>query len=227
MGELKSRFVTMASHEFRTPLSAILSSVSLIGKYTTSDEQEKRNKHIERIKSSVVNMTEILNNFLSIGKLEEGQVQCNPSLMDIEEFVKGIVEDVKTLLKSGQIISYTHIEGVTLVDLDKQLLKNILLNLVSNAIKYSPEDKKIDITTSHRDKKLSIKVIDQGIGISEIDQKYLFERFFRAKNAENIQGTGLGLNIVKKYAELMNAEISLISELDSGSTFSVEFRLEN
>jgi len=225
LNELKSRFVTTASHEFRTPLTAILSSVSLIGRYSTMEDLEKRNKHIDKIKASVSTLTEILNNFLSLGKLEEGQVQSHPVSFLLDEFLYDLVEDGKALLKSGQSIQYKHLGGETSLVLDKQLLKNILLNLLSNAIKYSPEERPIDIISENTGTVLVVNVKDQGIGISQDDQQHLFQRFFRAKNAENIQGTGLGLNIVTKYAELMNGKISLQSELGKGSTFSVEIPL--
>lgn len=225
LNELKSRFVTTASHEFRTPLTAILSSVSLIGRYSSTEDLEKRSKHVEKIKASVNTLTEILNNFLSLGKLEEGLVQCHLEFIDLDRFLLDIVEDTKTLLKASQSINYQHEEGDTYLRLDKQLLKNILLNLISNAIKYSPEGKEIQVTSKIENDLLSISVRDQGIGISTEDQEHLFERFFRAKNAENIQGTGLGLNIVLKYLELMNGKISLVSELGKGSTFMVSIPL--
>lgn len=221
LNELKSRFVTTASHEFRTPLTAILSSVSLIGRYSSSEDLEKRSRHVEKIKASVNTLTEILNNFLSLGKLEEGLVQCQLESIELDRFLIDIVEDTKTLLKAGQTIRYQHEIGDACLLLDKQLIKNILLNLISNAIKYSPEGKEIEVVSKIENGLLSISVKDQGIGISEEDQEHLFERFFRAKNVENIQGTGLGLNIVLKYLELMNGKISLVSELGKGSTFVV------
>jgi len=226
LSELKSRFVTMASHEFRTPLSTILSSVSLISKYNETDQEEKRIKHIERIKSSVYNLTSILNDFLSIGKLEEGKIQCHSSEFDITTFSNDLTGELREVSKKGQSISYTHTGSTSRVTLDKNLTRNICLNLLSNAIKYSDEGKSIKFETTTDGRQLTISVTDQGIGIPENEQQHIFERFFRANNASNIQGTGLGLNIVKKYAELMKGEVSFTSEYGKGTTFVVTLPVE-
>ncbi len=220
LNELKSRFVTTASHEFRTPLGTILSSVSLISRYQNSDDQSKREKHIDRIKSAVNNLTEILNDFLSLEKLEEGIIRNSPEPMHLENFMKDIIEEMRALLKSGQQISYQHTGDFEIV-LDCQLLKNVMINLISNAIKYSLEDKEILVRSEFKNGNIKIDVIDQGIGIPDEDKPHMFERFFRANNAGNIQGTGLGLNIVKKYIELMDGEISFKSEYGKGTTFTV------
>jgi len=222
LNELKSRFITTASHEFRTPLATILSSVSLIAKYELTEENDKRKKHISRIKSSVNNLTEILNDFLSLGKLEEGAITNNPVSFRLDEFSKELIEELKTTAKTDQIIEYIAEKADVIVKIDKQLLKNILINLLSNAIKYSGEGKKIEFKT-HLDKgELIISILDHGIGIPDEDQQYLFQRFFRAKNAGNIDGTGLGLNIVKKYVELMDGKISLKSKLYEGTKVIVK-----
>jgi PAS domain S-box-containing protein len=220
LNELKSRFITTASHEFRTPLGTILSSVSLIARYQNKEDQEKREKHVERIKSAVNNLTEILNDFLSLEKLEEGIIRNNPKTIHIEKFIKEIIEEMRALLKSGQYIHYHHI-GDFEIEIDCQLLKNVLINLISNAIKYSPENKEIWVNSEVANGNIKIDVIDQGIGIPDQDKPHLFERFFRANNVSNIQGTGLGLNIVKKYIELMNGEITFESQCGKGTTFTV------
>lgn len=220
LNELKSRFVTTASHEFRTPLGTILSSVSLISRYQNTEDQSKREKHIERIKSAVNNLTEILNDFLSLEKLEEGIIRNNPVPMHLEKFMKEIIEEMRPTLKTGQSIHYHH-AGQCDVVLDSQLLKNVMLNLISNAIKYSPENKEIWIKSDFTNAHIKIDVIDQGIGIPDEDKPHLFERFFRANNAGNIQGTGLGLNIVKKYIELMDGTITFESQFGKGTTFTV------
>ena len=221
LNELKSRFVTMASHEFKTPLSTILSSASLISKYPTTEEADKREKHIDRIKSSVNNLNGILNDFLSISKLEEGKIPNKPELLNPIKSSELIAEELRTLLKKGQNIIYNHSGNEVDIMLDKQIFKNIIINLLSNAIKYSSEGKEIIFTTSLSDDKLKIKVQDSGIGIPEEEQPYLFNRFFRANNASNIQGTGLGLHIVKKYVELLNGTITFVSELNKGTTFTI------
>ncbi|MFD1816543.1 PAS domain S-box-containing protein [Pseudarcicella hirudinis] len=224
LGELKSRFVSMASHEFRTPLTTILSSASLLEKYPTESEQEKRDKHISRIKSSVGNLTDILEEFLSVGKLEEGKIQAQNSEFDLKELISETILDLKSIVKPGQVIEQHH-NGEAFVFLDKSLLRKIIINLCSNAIKFSPEEAVIHINTRLEEAKFSISVIDSGIGISEEDKKYLFIRFFRGANVTNLQGTGLGLHIVARYAELMKGKVSVESKLNVGTTFTIDFDL--
>jgi PAS domain S-box-containing protein len=221
LNTLKSRFVTTASHEFRTPLGTILSSASLIGRYNAPEDEDKRGRHIERIRSSVNNLTEILNDFLSLDKLEEGIIRNNPVEFPLEPFIGKVTDELRAILKNGQSIAYDHEEEYTLVNLDQQLFRNVIINLVSNAIKYSPEDSPIKVQSIVEKERIIIMVSDKGIGIPIEDQPHLFTRFFRAQNATNIQGTGLGLNIVKKYIELMNGEIGFVSEISQGTTFRI------
>lgn len=222
LGELKSRFVTMASHEFRTPLSTIFTSLSLIGKYTTTGEQDKREKHISRSKEAVNNMKNMLEDFLSLGKLEEGKIEVRISEFDIIQFVENILNGVQNLKKSGQKFIYVH-HGKSELSFDQALLKNIIINLISNAIKFSPENSAITFTSYVDADKISVSVKDEGIGISEEDQQHLFERFFRGKNALNIEGTGLGLAIIAKYLQMLDGTINCKSELNSGTEFIVTF----
>ncbi|MGI9138394.1 MAG: PAS domain-containing sensor histidine kinase [Sediminibacterium sp.] len=220
VNDLKSRFVSMASHEFRTPLSTVLSSISLLAKYNTTEDQPKRDKHIDRIKSSVKTLTDILNEFLSLGKIEEGKVEVKPELFNISEFINNITNEMNVLLKPGQEIKYEH-TGNTSTYTDGSLLKHVLINLISNAIKFSPDKAEILISCNVDNENTTIKVIDQGMGIPISDQIHLFERFFRATNATNIQGTGLGLHIVGRYIEILSGSISYQSELERGSTFKI------
>lgn len=222
LNELKSRFVSMASHEFRTPLSTVLSSASLIGKYTTGEQQDKRQKHIDRIKSMVNNLTSILNDFLSLSKLEEGRINVLAEAFMFNAFCKLVFEDVWPLLKNGQKLDHQALVVDQEVYLDKQLIKNILFNLISNAIKYSPVDSIIQCHTRYENGFILIDIIDQGMGIPTADQKHLFTRFFRASNAINIQGTGLGLNIVRNYIELLNGSIHFESEQGKGTQFHIK-----
>jgi PAS domain S-box-containing protein len=222
LNELKSRFITTASHEFRTPLATILSSVTLIEKYSEKEEQAKRKKHIDRIQSSITNLTEILNDFLSLNKLEEGVVANKPESIKLDEFVNKVFEENKSILKAGQKVNYLHSNGNVNAEVDSQIFKNVILNLFSNAVKYSDEGKSIDVATKEENGIIELKIKDYGIGIPEKDQKFLFTRFFRAKNAINIEGTGLGLNIVKKYVDLLNGNISFTSKLGEGSEFVVK-----
>ena len=220
LNEIKSRFVSMASHEFRTPLSTVLSSASLLAKYTREDEQDRRNKHIARIKTAVKNLNDILEDFLSLGKLDEGKVQLAPSPFDLNQFIEETIEDVKGLLKPNQSIYYNH-NGANTIQSDKKLLKNVLLNLISNAIKFSGENTTVNINSNVLDGTATITIADQGLGISEEDQQHLFSSFFRGANVINIQGTGLGLHIVKRYLELMNGSVALKSKIKEGTTFTI------
>ena len=217
---LKSRFVSMASHEFRTPLSTILSSTELLEAYTTTDQQPKREKHIRRIKSAVNSLNGILNDFLSLSKLEEGRIQLHPETIDLPTLAESVIDEMRGLLKPGQKLIFNPSGLCTNpVTVDGKMLKNILYNLISNAIKYTLADKEITVRCGLSEDILRVEIEDQGIGIPEEDQAHLFTRFFRAHNAENIQGTGLGLNIVKRYLSLMKGSIEFVSEPGVGSTF--------
>ncbi|MGF2413540.1 PAS domain-containing sensor histidine kinase [Ferruginibacter sp.] len=224
LSDLKSRFVSMASHEFRTPLSTILSSASLVAKYTETAQQENRDKHIHRIKSSVNNLTDLLNEFLSIGKIEDGKITAHYAQFNIKEMLGVVCAEMQSLVKHGQHINYVH-HGEENVCLDPSLLRNVVLNLLSNAIKFSPEKGVIEINSTTKEKEITITVRDCGIGISKEDQEHLFERFFRGTNAANIQGTGLGLHIVSKYIELMDGQIAFSSELEKGTEFIIKFTM--
>ncbi len=221
LNNIKSRFVSMASHEFRTPLSTILSSAAIIDKYTLSEQQAKRERHIKKIKSSVSNLNGILNDFLSAGRLEEGKVDCHIEMTPILDLCMETVDQVDGLLKPGQVINFIGLSAEASFPMDKQIIKNCLFNLLTNAIKYSQEDKEITLLIEKDSSHLVFKVIDRGIGIPKADQKYLFSRFFRAENVTNIKGTGLGLSIVKEYLALMNGTISFKSKLGFGSTFEI------
>ena len=226
LNDLKSRFISMASHEFRTPLTTILSSVSLISEYNQggqADLTEKRTRHIQRIRSAVNNLNDILSDFLSISKLEEGKVVAEYRTFDLHELAREIIHDMQVNLKSGQELNYHH-SGPAEVNLDRKLMKNIMINLISNAIKFTPEKKIIHVKTNVDAYTAMLEVRDEGIGISEDDQKHLFERFYRGKNAFNIQGTGLGLHIVGNYVDLMKGHINLQSELEKGTTIKISFQ---
>ncbi|MGO4288445.1 PAS domain-containing sensor histidine kinase [Chitinophaga sp. RAB17] len=220
LNELKSRFVSLASHEFRTPLSAILSSIYLVSKYEGADDVTKRSKHIQRIISSVNMLTDILNDFLSVGKIEEGKIQVRHSTFDTAKHIGNILGEMDGLKKPQQNIYYAH-HGAPQAFLDPTLLKHIVMNLVSNAIKFSPEGAIISIRTQCSDAMFQLSVKDKGIGISTEDRQHLFERFFRSQHVANIQGTGLGLHIVAKYAELMNGTVSCNSAPEKGTEFLV------
>jgi PAS domain S-box-containing protein len=225
LNELKSGFVSMASHEFRTPLSTVLSSAYLIEKYSTTDDQPKREKHLQRIFSSVNMLTHILNDFLSVGKIEEGKILVRPTNFNIQELVIAIKGEIKNNLKKHQKIRYHH-EGNPEVLLDASLLKHIIMNLISNASKFSPETSLIEMKTICKNNRITLSVKDRGLGISKEDQQHLMEQFFRGANTGNVQGTGLGLHIVSKYAELMNGKVAYKSELEKGTEFIITFKTQ-
>lgn len=221
LNELKSKFVSIASHEFRTPLSTVMSSAALIQQYKDKHDLDKVDRHVQRIKSSVNHLTQILNEFLSLGKLEEGRVEVKREMIDLKNFFYEISEDVRSFLKEGQSMVVECPADVAEIVSDAGILRNIMFNLISNASKYSPEKRKIWITCERHDGKVVFHVRDEGFGIPDEEQKHLFDRFFRASNAGNIQGTGLGLNIVKRYVELLQGDIFFTSHFQKGSIFSV------
>ncbi|WP_179320077.1 PAS domain-containing sensor histidine kinase [Winogradskyella helgolandensis] len=227
LSELKSRFISMASHEFRTPLSAILSSAILIEKLNAPGKEDKRLNHVSKIRSNIKNLVIILNDFLSLSKLHEGKVIAQPSLFNIIDFSKSVIDEIEGVKKNGQIISFKHQQEHLEVFLDFKLMRHIIFNLISNAIKYSDENKEITLKIEANTKQLFIEVTDEGIGIPKEDLDNMFKRFYRANNTTNIQGTGLGLNITKQYTELMGGKITFKSKLNVGTTFYLEFPLNN
>jgi PAS domain S-box-containing protein len=223
LNELKSKFVSIASHEFRTPLSTILSSASLVLQYLQKGDAEKIEKHIQRIKSSVNHLTSILNDFLSLGRLEEGRIEVQREEVELPNLLREITDEMKPQLKEGQTIHLQTQGTEQRIWADARILRNILFNLLSNASKYSGTGKPIHLLVRYWQNHYEIAISDEGIGIPKAEQKHLFERFFRASNAGNIQGTGLGLNIVKRYVELLHGEINFTSEEGKGTTFTLSF----
>lgn len=223
LNAMKTRFVSIASHEFRTPLSTIMSSLSLVEKYVERNELPKIDKHVERIKKSIKGLTEILNDILSVNKLEEGKIYINTEELSIIHFLEELIAEVSGLLKNGQSISLACSDNhnCTLRH-DPKLLRHIIVNLISNAIKFSGENTEIKIKGELKGDRILISVADQGIGIPVKDQQQLFGRFFRAENAGQIQGTGLGLSIVAQYTKLLKGTVAFVSTENVGSTFTVE-----
>lgn len=220
MNELKSRFVSMASHEFRTPLSIVLSSITLIEQYGAPQQDTRIDKHLARIKASVSNLTGILNDFLSLDKLEQGIVEVERDRFGMAGFINEVVEDVETIRTKGQEVIVAH-TGEYEVILDQKKLRYILINLLSNASKYSEGETKILLSSSVTATEVILSVADNGIGIPEDEQKFLFNKFFRARNTGNVQGTGLGLTIVKRYIELMGGTLAFVSGPGKGTIFTI------
>ncbi|MEO5603855.1 MAG: ATP-binding protein [Cyclobacteriaceae bacterium] len=221
LNRLKSDFVTLASHEFRTPLTTILSSAFLLDNYSYGENKEKVGKHVARIKASVNLLTSVLDEFLSLTKIEEGKIEPKTEEINLRQTLETLCGNLKTSVKPGQKIIYNH-TGNEIVQSDPVLLGNIINNLISNAIKYSGEVSLIQVT-SVVNTNVHLSVKDSGIGISKEDQKHLFERFFRASNAGNIQGTGLGLHLMKHYVDILGGSIEVISETGKGSEFKIMF----
>lgn len=221
LNALKSRFVSMASHEFRTPLSTIMGSADLIARWSEQGDHEKVMRHVDRIRNKVRDLTSILNDFLSFERIGQGDVSAQPEELDIVHLCIGLVEELRGGAKAGQAVQYDHTTEDRNIILDRNMLLNALTNLMTNAIKYSPENSPITLRTGIANDILTASVIDHGIGIPADDQVHLFEPFFRAQNVLTTQGTGLGLHLVKRYMDLMRGEVKYTTTPGQGSTFTI------
>ena len=223
LNELKTKFLSLVSHEFKTPLSGILTSSQLLSKYQLTEQQEKRDKHIKTITDKVHFLDNILNDFLSVEKIETGKVNYRFTHFKLSKVVNEVVYNANMLLKEGQKINYPeNIDDLSLYQ-DGKTIQLIFSNLLHNAIKYSPEGTVIDLQIKQNNKFTTLTVKDEGIGIPKNDQKSIFERYFRAENVMNTQGTGIGLNIAKSHLENLGGTISFESEEHIGSTFIITF----
>lgn len=227
LNELKTRFLSLVSHEFKTPLSSILTSTTLLSKYTQEEQQPKRDKHINTIRSKVKYLDTILNDFLSIERLETGKVKYKMEEFPLSKLVNQVIYDANLLLKSGQKINYPQDIDDLVIIFDEKIFELVLSNLIHNAIKYSSEDTTIDIQVMQENGRLELKVIDQGIGIPKEEQKFIFNRYFRAENALLTQGTGIGLNIAKQHIENLGGSISFESEVNQGTSFTLDIPITN
>ncbi|MFD0797238.1 PAS domain S-box protein [Maribacter chungangensis] len=226
LNELKTRFLSLVSHEFKTPLSSILTSITLLGKYTRTEQQEKRDKHVATIKNKVKYLDTILTDFLSVERLESGKVTYAIESFPLSKVINEVVYDSNMLLKNGQRIQYPDNIDELMIQFDEKTLELVLSNLIHNAIKYSLEDSIIDLQVTVEKEQIVLKIIDEGIGIPQADQKHIFDRYFRAKNALLTQGTGIGLNIAKQHLENLGASLDFLSEENKGSTFFVRIPIE-
>ncbi|TDG36480.1 PAS domain S-box protein [Pedobacter changchengzhani] len=223
LGQLKSRFVSIASHEFRTPLSTIHLSASLIDRYAETLDRQGIEKHVVKIKDAVLNVTAILNDFLSLEKLDSGMVKPKLSTFSLSDTAKEIAEEMQVALRGNQEIVFKHRGPDLMIHLDQNLLKNCIIILIDNAIKYSGLDSKIHFYTKINEKNCTIKICDNGIGIPQTDHKHLFAAFFRAHNTGKISGNGLGLSILSRYTGLMNGKVSFQSRINKGTLFTLTF----
>jgi len=217
MNELKTRFISTASHEFRTPLTTVLSSVELIQRYGKNWDLEKQTKHIDRIKESIDHLTKLLDDVLTISRAESGNLKNNPVKVDLDELCRKFIEDVKGNASQAHNIKYKYRASEKEFNLDPKLLRFIFTNLLTNAIKYSPGGGKIGFEFSISGSNLHFVVSDEGIGIAPEDEKHLFEPFYRAGNAADIEGTGLGLSIVKRALDIQGGTIKYKSDLGKGT----------
>ena len=227
LNELKTKFLSLVSHEFKTPLSGILTSTILLEKYKLTEQQEKRNKHINTITSKVHYLNNILNDFLSIERLDSGKINYKFTHFNLSKVVNEVVYNANMLLKTGQHINIpNNIDDFDLFQ-DEKILELSLSNLIHNAIKYSSENTIIELKIYKNHNNIVFEVIDQGRGIPKKDQKYIFDRYFRAENAINDQGTGIGLNIVKGHLENLGGSINFTSEENKGSKFIIQIPKSN
>ncbi len=227
LNELKTKFLSLVSHEFKTPLSGILTSATLAGKYTETDQQDKREKHLKTIQNKVKYLNNILNDFLSIERLESGKATYKFDTFPLSKVINEVIYNANMLLKEGQRINYPNNIDDIILFFDEKILELSLTNLINNAIKYSPENTTIDVVVIPQEDFLTIKIIDQGMGIPQKEQKFIFNRYFRAENALLDQGTGIGLNIVKSHLESLDGKLTFESEENNGSTFTITFPIKN
>ncbi|MEZ0611027.1 sensor histidine kinase [Fibrella sp. WM1] len=227
LNELKSSFVTLASHEFRTPMMTILSSASLIGRYNGATDSDNRERHVQRIKSAVSSLTNMLDVFLFMGQVEQGIMSSHLQAIDVTQFCAAVIADVQAVAKPQQRFLYEHLDGQPHITGDSTVLRHILYNLLANASKYSAEAADIHLDSAVVDKVLILSVTDWGIGIPDADKDKLFTNFFRARNAIHIPGTGLGLYLVKRYVDRLGGTVSFTSTLDKGTVFTVQLPIKD
>lgn len=225
LNELKSQFVSIASHEIRTPLASIQSSSDLIRIFLESDQipKDKVEKHIDKIESQITRLSTIMSNLLTVGRINLGKFDLHKNETDIENFVKNIINEYFAVTSDGRQVILNVSGEKHKSHIDKVLMSQVLINLISNAIKYSIGKPNPEVNLEYRPNNFTIEVKDKGIGIPAGQHKNIFNSFFRANNVENIQGTGLGLVIVKKFVEMHKGKISFTSTLGKGTSFKIEF----
>jgi PAS domain S-box-containing protein len=226
LNELKSSFISMTSHEFRTPLTTILSSAGLLEIGNERMTLEQRLKHIQKIQVAAKNMARLLDDFLYLGQAEAGKLKFQPQLLNLRELCLDILEELQISHNMGDQVQFSFTATDEQVLVDEKLLRHIIINLLSNAVKYSRNGKPIYFEVARENNLLKIRVQDQGIGIPEKDQQRLFEAFHRAGNVGTIQGTGLGLVITRKAVEAHNGTIEFTSQVNIGTTFHVTIPLQ-
>ncbi len=221
LNDLKSRFISMVSHEFRTPLGLILSSSELLQNFGYKWNKEKRDELFEKIKSAVENLTGLIKDVIALNEEESGLIKIMPENIDLAAFLQELINEIKFTFKETPSIHFQRPKKMVNIFADKKLLRQIFVNLITNAVKYTHKKKNIFIIISKNKQSFKIIIKDEGMGIPEDDLKNIFEPFIRAKNASEIKGSGLGLSIVKRAVTLQNGEMSVSSSLNEGSVFTV------
>jgi signal transduction histidine kinase len=222
--ELKSRFITLTSHQLRTPLSVITSSAGILKEFGKQLDEEKMQKHLQRIQIYVRHLTQLLDDILLLNKANTNYLAFEPAQLNIHQFCAVLVEEFQ-LSETHCAIRFSVQDEIAFQsirsELDEKLLRQILINLLSNAAKYSPVDSVVDFRLSLQDQQIIFTIQDEGIGIPQDEKSQLFQPFYRASNVGNIAGTGLGLAIVQKCVELHQGQISVISQQNQGTTFTI------
>jgi signal transduction histidine kinase len=221
LGLLKSRFVAMASHEFRTPLTTINATSDIILKYANKMDQDEINLRLEIIKDEVKGMTVMLEDVLIIGKSDVQKLEYNPESVDVISLIKDIIAGYQLSDSENRTFIYHLSSTVIMAKIDKKWIKNIIINLVSNAVKYSDQDTDIEVSINRDQDNISFSFKDYGIGISKEDIKLLFEPFYRGSNVNEVSGSGLGLAVLQKAVNLHKGKIEIESEIGKGSIFTV------
>jgi signal transduction histidine kinase len=219
---LKSRLVAMFSHDFRNPLTSILSSNDLLRNYGERLAVERKQLHYDRIEGSVRLLLQMLDDMMMVAQIESGRLEYTPGLLDVSGYLESIVEEFRLI--SGETHRFTYNSKVqAILEIDQKLFRQISTNLISNAVKYSTPGSEVTITLAEGKNKLELTVQDQGIGIPEEDLVHLFEPFHRGSNASKVKGTGLGLTNVKQAVEIHKGSIKVQSEVNKGTRFTVNF----
>ncbi|WP_414526418.1 ATP-binding protein [Nodularia chucula] len=227
LNNLKSLFISTVSHDFRNPLTVIQTAVELLEIQGDTITPAKKSTYLQRIKGAVESMKQLMEDVLFMGKSDVGKLECDPHLVNLDKLFREFIEEFSLISHDRNEIIFTCKSQFTDALIDEKLLHYIFLNLLSNAVKYSPPNQNIQVnlTCDVTENIVKLEIQDQGIGIPEVDQRRLFESFYRASNVHSIQGTGLGLVIVKRCVETLQGEISFSSEVGVGTTFTVMFPL--
>ena len=223
---MKSNFVWMASHEFRTPLATIRATSETLMNYWGRMNDEQRNTRFQTVIQQVEHMRRMLDDFLMMGRMDAKKVEAVYVPVMIEPYLRALRDELQTVFQKHLLQLFSHIDNRLYIDADEMLLRQMVSNLISNAVKYSSEGSAVDIVLDRDNHYLYIEVTDRGIGIPLADQKHLFEAFHRAKNVRTIAGTGLGLAITKRAVDFHHGDISLSSIKDEGTTFQIKLPIK-